>query len=540
MEFSGWKFINNSKLGKLGLTSGYRDRINMINAFFLSFQQTTVGMKNTLYLFLVLFGIIGCTPETERSESDDQPNILFLIADDWSYPHASIYGDPVVKTPTFDRIANEGALFHHAYTASPSCSPSRASILTGRYPHQNESAGNLWSVFPDKFPNYVSSLQENGYLTGSTRKGWGPGDYEAGGYKVNPAGKSYENFETFYNQKPDNQPFCFWFGGFDPHRDYDPNTGIGTGMKLEDVIVPGFLPDVPCVRNDILDYYFEVERFDRESGQILRFLEEKGELDNTLIVITSDNGMPFPRAKANLYDYGTRMPLAIRWPEKVKAGTIVSDFINFIDLAPTFLEAAGVSISSDMTGRSIIDLLIGQPSTDRDRVFVERERHANVRKGDLSYPMRAVRTNDYLYIRNYFPDRWPAGDPEVHRSVGQFGDIDNSISKSLIMMNEDSELYTLSYGKRPSEELYDVINDPYQLNNLAGDDDYGTAILQLREELQNWMMATADPRAVDPQTIYWDTVLYIPDYQHENFDLVESIKVYQVDPPLQDSFDCLQ
>ena len=142
-------------------------------------------------------------------EKEERPNILFLIADDWSYPHAGIYGDKVVRTPTFDFLAKNGAIFHHAYCASPSCSPSRASILTGRYPHQNESAGNLWSVFPDKFPNWVTSLQEAGYFTGKERKGWAPGDYKAGGYEQNPAGKNYVNFKSFLSQNSDNQPFSY-------------------------------------------------------------------------------------------------------------------------------------------------------------------------------------------------------------------------------------------------------------------------------------------------------------------------------------------
>ncbi|MEP1088698.1 MAG: sulfatase-like hydrolase/transferase, partial [Algoriphagus sp.] len=232
-----------------------------------------------------------------------QPNILFLIADDWSFPHAGVYGDQVVRTPTFDRLATEGALFTNAYTASPSCSPSRASVLLGRYPHQNGDGGNLWSEFPNAYPTYVQLLENDGYFTGSTRKGWGPGDFQTTGFTHNPAGKSYEDFKAFLAEKPKGQPFTFWFGSSDPHREYVANTGIQTGMKLENVVVPGFFPDYDCVRNDILDYYFEIERFDRESGQLIAMLEEMGELDNTIIVMTSDNGMPFPRAKANLYDY---------------------------------------------------------------------------------------------------------------------------------------------------------------------------------------------------------------------------------------------
>jgi arylsulfatase A-like enzyme len=467
------------------------------------------------------------------SPPEEKPNILFLIADDWSYPHAGIYGDPVVRTPTFDRLAEEGALFQHAYTAAPSCSASRAAILTGRYPHQLESGGNLWSEWPAQFPTYVKLLEEKGYFAGSTRKGWGPGDYQVSGLKHNPAGKSYDNFRNFLKDRPDDKPFVFWFGSSDPHRDYETNTGIRSGMKLDDVIVPEFLPDLNCVRNDILDYYFEIERFDRECGQLIRILEEMGELDNTIIVMTSDNGMPFPRAKANLYDYGTRLPLVMRWPSRIEPGTVIEDFVSFTDFAPTFLEAAGLE-PENMAGRSLWPMLNGEED-DRSHVFTERERHANVRKGDLSYPMRSIRNHDYLYIYNPMPGRDPAGNTTVHRSVGQYGDVDNSITKFLIMEMKDrksqEDYFGLSFGKRPEEELYDVRNDPYQLINLAKDPAYIEIKVQMREQLRQWMSATSDRRAEDPQTDYWDKLRYTPEYQHSDVDYQEDIAEYLIQPP---------
>ncbi len=491
------------------------------------------------FLYIALAGLLFSCHEAKISENESsRPNILFLIADDWSYPHAGAYGDPVVRTPTFDRIAKEGALFDNAYCSAPSCSPSRAAILTGRYPHQLEGAGNLWSIFPKKFPNWVDMLTSQGYFSGKTRKGWGPGNYLLGGYAHNPAGKDFGSFKEFFDSKPENQPFSFWFSSYDPHRVYTTNTGIQTGMSLDEVEVPGFLPDLLCVRNDILDYYFEVERFDRECGQILRLLEAAGELDNTIIVMTSDNGMPFPRAKANLYDYGTRMPLAIRWPTKIAPSIVVNDFVNFIDFAPTFLEAVGLEPDPNMSGKSMMSLFhSGQSSSDRKQVFLERERHANVRKGDLSYPMRAVRNHDFLYIRNFIPERWPAGDPGVHRSVGQWGDVDNSITKFLIMNLEkpheaiETDFFKLSFAKRPEEELYDVKEDPYQLHNLADNESYGETLLQLRNTVQNWMAETGDLRHENPKSIYWDTVTYVPVYQFDNFDLAEKIQSYEIVSP---------
>ncbi len=486
-------------------------------------------MKNIpLLLCLFLFSF-------QSYAQKKQPNILFLIADDWSFPHAGVYGDQVVRTPTFDRLATEGALFTNAYTASPSCSPSRASILLGHYPHQNGDGGNLWSEFPNAHPTYVQILEENGYLTGSTRKGWGPGEFKVTGFEQNPAGKSFANFKAFLKERKPGEPFTFWFGSSDPHRDYVTNTGIQTGMKLEDVIVPGFFPDNDCVRNDILDYYFEIERFDREAGQLIAMLEEMGELDNTIIMMTSDNGMPFPRAKANLYDYGTRMPLVIRWPEKVKAGTVVNDFVNFVDFAPSFVEAAGL-VHNSMSGQSLWPLLAGEKQ-DRERVFLERERHANVRKGDLSYPMRGVRNQDYLYIWNPMPERNPAGDPTVHQSVGQYGDVDHSITKFMIMALEGKtesgkpDLFELSFGLRPEEELYDVKKDPYQLHNLAANPAFSELKIALRQQLLAWMKQTNDPRFENPRSTYWDQVRYTPDYQMKDIDWKKQIEEYRIRPP---------
>lgn len=487
-----------------------------------------------LFLIVGLLGTGTAPFETLDDKKPVQPpNILFLIADDWSYPHAGAYGDKVVRTPTFDWLAKNGAVFENAYCAAPSCSPSRASILLGRYPHQNESAGNLWSVIPDKFPNWVTLLKQQGYHTGKSRKGWGPGDFEAGGYEHNPAGKDYPDLKTFLKNKKKGQPFTFWFGSNDPHRIYETNTGVKTGMDVGSITVPAFLPDLPCVRNDMMDYYFEVERFDRESGNIIAELESEGLLENTLIVMTSDNGMPFPRAKATLYDFGTRMPLAMYWKGHIEGGTRIADFVNFVDFAPTFLEVAGEEIPKEFSGTSLMELFSeGKKSADRSKVFFERERHANVRKGDLSYPSRAIRTKDFLYIKNFEPDRWPAGDPETHISVGQYGDVDNSITKFLMMKMRqgtfDKDYFQLAFGKRAEEEFYVLEKDPFSLKNRIEDPIYAEEVDQLRGDLQRWMLATQDLRATQPQTIYWDTVNYTPDYDRSNFDLDKKIKEYKM------------
>src|ERR1043165_5178231 len=332
----------------------------------------------------------GTTAGAEARET--RPNILFCLADDWAWPHERLYGDKVVQTPAFDRVAQGGCLFTHAYSAAPSCTPSRAAILTGQAPHRLEEGASLYGFLPKKFPVYPDLLEKAGYAVGFSGKGWGPGNFQAGGRSRNPAGPNFKGFAEFLKTVPADKPFCFWFGSRDPHRAYAKGSGLKSGMKLEEVVVPPYLPDTEEVRSDILDYYFAVQRFDRDVGDLLQLLEASGKAANTLVVISGDNGWPFPRGKTNLYEAGTHQPLAIRWPARFKGGMTNDDFVNLADLAPTFLETAGLKPPSEMTGQSLLGLLAGKKQPGREAVFVERERHANVRKGDLSYPERAIRT----------------------------------------------------------------------------------------------------------------------------------------------------
>lgn len=467
-------------------------------------------LRSATVVFVLAAPALALT-SSARQDRVGQPNILVIIADDWSHPHAGAYGDTVVKTPTFDRIAREGVVFTHAFAASPSCTPSRASLLTGRAVHQLEEGGNLWGFLPAKFETYPEMLEAAGYFVGFTRKGWGPGDFQAGGRKRNPAGSQFANFAAFLEKVPRGRPFCFWFGSQDPHRVYDKGAGVASGKSVDQVTVPGFLPDTPEVRSDILDYYYEVERLDREAGDLIKALETSGQLQNTIVVFTSDNGMPFPRAKANLYDGGTRVPLAIRFPARAKAPATVNDLVVLTDLAPTLLEAAGLEPKAEMTGRSLLPLMEGGRQADRDRVFLERERHAHVRRGNLSYPSRAVRTDDFLYIRNLRPDRWPAGDPEKVYAVGAFGDIDEGPSKELLLARRSeaaiARFFHLATDKRPAEELYDLRKDPHQLDNVANRPEYARQKRGLRAALDGWMRETADPRLASDDD-RWDTYPY--------------------------------
>ena len=449
---------------------------------------------------------VGVQPATVK-----RPNIVLAIADDWSYPHAGIYGDATVRTPNFDRIAREGARFTHAFVAAPSCTPSRAALLTGQAVHRLEEGGNLHGFLPKAFAVYPDLLEESGYVVGYTGKGWGPGRFEPGGRVRNPAGPQFKDFDDFMERRAKGSPFSFWFGSTDPHRPYQPGTGAESGLKTDRVQVPGFLPDTLDVRNDLLDYYFEVQRFDRDLGRIIEALERAGELDNTIIIVTSDNGMPFPRAKATVYDGGARVPLAIRWPGVAKPGVVIDALVSLTDLAPTVLEGTGLKPVAAMTGRTLRPLLRGESQTGRDRVFIERERHANVRRGDLSYPARAIRTNDYLYIRNFRADRWPAGDPEQYVAVGPFGDIDGSPSKSQLLDRRTdpaiASFFQLATAKRPAEELYDLRRDPHQIDNVAGRPAHRAAQQRLRADLDRWLRETGDPRVTGDDD-RWDRFPY--------------------------------
>jgi arylsulfatase A-like enzyme len=447
-----------------------------------------------------LFAALLATLVAPSAQPAARPSVLIVIADDWSWPDAGIGGHPSIRTPAFDRVAREGALFRHAFAAAPSCTASRAALLTGQAPHRLGEGANLWSRLPAAFVTYPDRLEQAGYVVGLHGKGWGPGTLEGTGRARNPAGPSFESFDAFLSSAPPGAPFAFWLGPSDPHRPYDPVLAPRRGVTGDGQRVPATLPDVPAIRHDLADYAAEVERFDHVLAQALAALERRGRLDDTMVVVTSDNGRPFPRDKANLYDGGVRVPLAIRWPARIRPGRVVDPFVSLADLAPTFLEVAGLPADGSLSARSLMPLLDGRDTAaDRDRVFVERERHARVRAGNLGYPARGVRTMDYLYIRNLAPDRWPAGDPAMQGSVGPYGDVDHGPSKDFILAyREDPAIaphFARAFAKRPAEELYALQSDPDQLVNVIADPVHAQALAALRASLDEWMRRTGDPRA---------------------------------------------
>lgn len=447
-----------------------------------------------LFLFVLLCLSLPARAQTTR------PNIVLIIADDQSWAHTSFAGDPVVKTPAFDRIAREGVYFSNAHCIAASCTPSRGALLTGRPIWQLEEGANLWSTLQTKFKTYPYQLEAAGYRVGMMGKAWGPGDFRPGGWKRNPGGKSYPSFDEFLKTVPDNEPLCFWMGSHHPHRPYKPGVGKENGLDPAKVNVPACMPDVPETRGDIADYLYNVQLEDAEAQHVIDLLEKSGRLDNTLIVMTSDNGMPFPHGKSSLYEYGTHMPLAIRWPAKIKGGRRVDDFVSHIDIAPTFYEATGVAGPTEVVGKSLMPLVVGESASDptRDCVFLGNERHANARAGTVGYPRRAIRTKDFLYIHNYESDRWPAGDPPDFKDVDSGKVLGAAATKMYILDHRDEPavkaFFDAAFGKRGPEELYDLKADPAEMKNVAADEKYADTKKQLRERLDRRLKETGDPR----------------------------------------------
>ena len=482
-------------------------------------------MKLHHLFVLSVFLISSCQSTTEETVEAARPNILFCIADDASYPHMGAYGCSWVNTPGFDRVAREGLLFTQAYTPNAKCAPSRSCILTGRNSWQLEEAVNHYPNFPAKFKTYAEALSEHGYHVGHTAKGWAPGNPgEVDGKKRQLAGTPYNertttpptsamssndyaaNFKDFLEARPEGEPFCFWYGSTEPHRRYEYGSGLAQGDKQLSQVdeVPPFWPDNDTVRTDMLDYAYEIEYFDQHLQQMLALLEERGELDNTLVVVTSDNGMPFPRIKGQEYEYSNHLPLAIMWKEGIaKAGQTIEAMVSFIDFAPTFLDLAQVSPEESgmqaITGTSLIDIFTATaPITDenyRDRVLIGKERHDVGRPHDQGYPIRGIVKGEFLYLQNFKPDRWPVGNPETG-----YLNTDGSPTKTFILNQRRNDttdkFWQLCFGKRPGEELYQIGRDPACMSNLANSPEYQGIKEQLRAQMLTELEEQGDPRVL--------------------------------------------
>ncbi|MDC7232900.1 MAG: sulfatase, partial [Spirochaetales bacterium] len=361
-------------------------------------------------------------------------NILFAIADDAS--HFGCYGHRFVSTPCIDNLASRGVRFTSAFTTNPKCAPSRASILTGHHTWQLKEGCDHYGYFPDNFEVYPDVLEDAGYLAGFTGKGWAPGDYTRCGRHQNPAGKEYNsrrltppasseisscdyaaNFSDFMKDRKKDQPFCFWYGCHEPHRPYAFGESEGepaVSDKTDDPKPPPYWPDEDLIRQDMRDYAYEINWFDRQLEGIVSILKEEGELDNTWIIVTSDNGAPFPRVKGQMYDDDFRLPLIVHPPGGI-SGRTCEELVSFTDFFPAFLEIAGLPGVTDLPGQSLLSLCGSedQPSWNRSYVLMGRERHDLGRENDTGYPVRCLRTKDELFVWNLKPERWPAGNPET-------------------------------------------------------------------------------------------------------------------------------
>jgi len=501
--------------------------------------------------------------------SPSRPNILFVFADDWgryASAYAKVDGRPtlndVVRTPNVDRVAKEGVLFRNAFVTSPSCTPCRSSLLSGQYFFRTGRGAILQGASWDtSIPSFPLLLRDEGYHIGKTAKVWSPGtpaDAPFGGqeYAFQNAGNRYNNFSEnvtklveggttvgvarekmlaevrgnfsdFLKANATGKPWLYWFGTTTTHRTWIKGSGKKLwGIEPDSLAgkLPPFLPDVPEVREDVADYLGEVQAVDAYMGVLLKMLEEAGQLENTLVIVSGDHGMPgVPNGKCNLYDHGTAVTLAARVPGG-KGGRVVDDFVNLMDLAPTFCEVGGVTPPQVTTGRSFWSVLksdkSGQVDAERTFVVTGRERHvAAAREDNLPYPQRALRTKGHLYIRNFHPERWPLGAPnailegpapdaaELTRNthIG-FADMDAGPTKAwLVAHRADAQgqaFYERAFMKRPGEELYDLSTDPYQMKNLAADASHAAVKDKMAADLMKVLTNAQDPRVTGDQKAF--------------------------------------
>jgi N-sulfoglucosamine sulfohydrolase len=497
------------------------------------FSHTTSKIARR-YTLALLTALLLAPLAVSQAAEIKRPNILIVINDDQSWLECSAYGNSSVRTPAFDRVARAGVLFTRAYCSAPSCAPARAALLTGRNFWELEQGAFIQAWLPAKFATLPERLEVAGYHAGYTGKGWGPGVREPTGQRADPAGRAWNsvriksppegisnvdyaaNFTQFLEAKPQDKPFYFWAGLFEPHHPHGPDGHGKIGASLDAVKIPGFVPDTPGVRRARGDYLYEVQHADRTLGTLLKLLEERGELANTLVIVTADNGSPIPRAKANVHDWGVHVPLAMMWPARAPAGRTVSDFIGFPDLGPTILDAAGLPVPSEMSGRSVLKTLL---STCSDRVDPARdftvngiEWHGNLPPLDIA--ARMIRDDRFQYIVNYSStprygasERGPQPDDRYAANAERL-----DVMPLLAAHSDRPELQPflrLIKEPRPREELYDCVTDPDQLQNLADQPEFAEVKARLRARLETYQRQTHDPRITGDMVIYEQTLKFV-------------------------------
>lgn len=445
-------------------------------------------------LLSLLIGLVLLLP----ARAQDRPNIVWISAEDLS-PRLGAYGDPVARTPNLDRLAGEGVLFTRAFTTAGVCAPSRAAIITGMY--QNAWGGHHMRVtheapgLPTPYhavpPPYVKAFTEylraGGYFTSNDVKN----DFQIG----EPVTVWDENKRGAHWRSPlreDGQPF---FSVFNFTTTHESQTWIDPGEETTtdpvSVDVPPYYPDTPEVRRQIANHYDNIARMDEQAGGILRQLEEDGFAENTIVFFWGDHGDGLPRMKRWLYDSGLLAPLIVRWPGEIDPGTTDDRLISFIDLAPTVLSLAGMPVPNHMHGRVFLG---DDQAPPRDYVHAARDRI------DMTYDMvRAVRDTRYKYVRNYYPEK-----PYV-----QFVDYRNraGIMQELFRLHGAGELDEVQQlwlrGRRAPEELYDVAEDPHEIDNLAGDPSHRDVLDRMRAEMDGWMRRIDDKGHVPEDRLVW-------------------------------------
>tara|TARA_R110002049_G_scaffold27321_2_gene94214 strand:+ start:407324 stop:408805 length:1482 start_codon:yes stop_codon:yes gene_type:complete len=439
---------------------------------------------------------------TVATEAHEKPNLVLIIADDMNWDDCGVYGHPSIRTPNIDQLAKDGLLFRHAYLTTNSCSPSRSSILTGKYPH-NTGAEQLHWPLPAESRTFAAELKRAGYYTASAGK-WHLGDavrdhfdkiYEAStaGF-VLPSGEDgvppkmiaaqpsgCEDWEKAIEERPRDQPFFLWLAALDPHREYSEGA-LDPPHRAEDVIVPRHLPDTPEVREDLRLYYDEIGRLDQYVGKVTDKLKQQGVSDNTLVLFISDNGRPFPRDKTTLYDGGIRTPWIVRWPSHVNAGQTTNSLVSAVDIAPTFLELAGVDVAEQgWEGKSFRDVLSDPNVSTREFAFAEDHWH------DYEDHARSVMNANVKLIRNDYVDLPSTPSADAGRGL--------SWQKMLELEKEGKLNFAQRMcfkSPRPKWQLFDLQRDPGEIRNVFSDPAYRPARDQLMAALRAWTKETSD------------------------------------------------
>lgn len=441
-------------------------------------------MNKRLFVTLIL-GTPVLTMPLMCQKSQNKPNFILFIADDVSHDDIGCCGNSQVKTPNIDRLASSGLRFTNMFLTASSSSPSRNSIITGRYPH-NTGGAELHTEPPDYMISFPELLKSNGYYTVQAGK-FHMGPYARRGFdqindidKLNGDGGE-ELWVKCLEERPREKPFFMWFAAMDAHRPWGPNQLSGT-HNPENASPPYYLADGRGTREDLARYYDEISRFDHYIGEVVSELNKQGVYNNTMIIIMADNGRPFPHSKTRVNDRGLRTPFIVHWPEALgKAARVSEALMSSIDIAPTILELAGIELSVFVQGRSFVKLLNNPEREFRNYAFAEHNWH------DYEAHERMVRTQDFLFILNSRP-QFPQSGPADAIGSPSYSELD-SLRRLGKLTTEQAEIFM---APRHSEELYQCSVDPDQFNNLAHSERYYKVKKRLNAILLEWMKETGD------------------------------------------------